>query len=542
MSARVFVNGSVFDGRTYLGRRAVSTLDGMIVGIGDEDTARAAVDPDAEVVDLEGGLLLPGFQDAHMHPMVGGLERNTCELTGLSSPEEYLDALRRHAEEQPGSGWVRGGGWSVTAFGPEGPTAEQLDRVVPDRPAFIVSSDHHDCWVNSKALEIAGVTADTPDPEDGWFVRDADGKPTGAIREAAIAIVGDHLDTSQEQYDAGLAEAQAYLHSMGITGWHDALVGGYAALDDPTQAYLNLSAQGRLTGRVRASLWWDRHRGVEQLEDLFALRTRLDEAGVDAGSVKVMMDGVTETFTAAVVDPYEDLHHCPCGDRGLAFLDADEVREVVCALDAAGFAAHFHAIGDRAVRDALDAVEAARRANGMNDLPHQVAHLQLVRPEDRPRFAHLRVTANVEGMWARLGTPAVKALLPHLGQERVGWHYPFADIARYGADLAGGSDWPVNPADPISGVHVLVNRSGYADEDADDPLVPEQALTLDQALRAYTSGAARVNNMPEVGAVQIGAGADLVVLDRNLYDLDPAELGGAEVRATYVAGEPVFSR
>lgn len=539
MTARLFHHGRLFDGHTYLGDAALATADGRIVAVGDAATVREACPTGAQEVDLQGGLLLPGFHDAHLHPMVGGLERRTCDLSGMSTPEEYLDALRSHADRQQDSEWVRGGGWSISAFPLDGPTAAQLDEVVPDRPAFIVSSDHHDAWVNSRALEVAGISAATPDPSDGWFVRDEHGNPTGPLREAAMTPVWELLSTTREEYAASLADGQAYLHSCGITGWHDALVGGYAGLDDPTQAYLDLAAEGRLTGRVRASLWWDRHRGPEQLDELRERRDRLAEAGVDAGSVKIMMDGISETFTAAMTEPYVDLHDCPCGDRGMAFLEPDQAAEAVTAIDAAGFAVHVHAIGDWAVHQALNAFEAARRANGMNDLPHQIAHLQLVRPADRPRFRHLAVTANLEGMWARLRTPAVEMLLPHLGEDRLRWHYPFAEIAGYGAGLAGGSDWPVNPATPMSGVHTLVNRQAYdPDGDPAEPLVPEQALTLSQALTAYTSGAARVNNRPDLGVLQVGAGADLVVLDRDPFD-GPATAGAAQVLTTYLDGEPV---
>jgi predicted amidohydrolase YtcJ len=500
------------------------------------------VGPGAEEVDLERGLLTPGFQDAHMHPMVGGLERLRCELTELGSAEEYLDAIREHAARQSGDAWVRGGGWSLDAFPASGPTAQLLDSVVPDRPAFLPSSDHHDAWVNTKALEVAGITAETPDPPDGWFERDEHGRPTGTVREGAMAMVGDHLTTSREEYHRAMLEAQGYLHSFGITGWHDALIGGYAGLDDPTQAYLDVLAAGQLTARVRASQWWDRHRGVDQLAELVEQRARLGEAGLDAGSVKLMVDGIAESFTAAVEEPYLDLTGCRCGDRGLAFMDPHQLAEAVAALDAAGFSAHFHAIGDRAVHAALDAVEHARRANGMNDNRHQIAHLQLVRPGDRPRFRRLGVAANLEGMWARADTAAVRLLLPHLDPERVDWHYPFKDILDAGADFAGGSDWPVNPPNAVEAMHVLVNRRGYVESgDPPAPLCPGQGITLTQAMTAYTGGAAFVNHQPDSGSVQVGARADLVVLDRDPFAGPVDEIGAARVRLTYAGGVRVYS-
>jgi predicted amidohydrolase YtcJ len=292
---------------------------------------------------------------------------------------------------------------------------------------------------------------------------------------------------------------------------------------------------------VRASQWWDRRRGGEQVEELVEWRRRLTEAGLDAGSVKIMVDGIGETYTAAVTEPYLGDIHCRCGDRGLAFLDKQQLYDAVAAVDAAGFQAHFHAIGDRAVHDALDAVEHARRTNGLNDHRHQIAHMQLVRPEDRPRFRRLGVAANLEGMWARKQTPAVQLVLPHLDPERIGWHYPFADIAATGAPFAGGSDWPVNPPEPVGAIHALVNRRAYVDQEPQpEPLLPEQGLSLTQAMRCYTSGGAFVNHQPDTGAIQVGARADLAVLDRDPFAGPVDEIGAAKVCLTVADGTVVF--
>ncbi len=422
----VFRNGHVFDGHRRRDQHCVAVRGSRILATGSEAEVLERVGPGAEEIDLAGGLLMPGFHDAHMHPMVGGLERLRCEMSSLSAPSDYLHAVAEVARTRPDDPWVRGGGWSVGAFDRKGPRAELLDRVVPDRPAFLPSTDHHDAWVNTRALELAGVTRDTPDPPDGWIERDGEGHPTGTLREAAMALVWDHVETSREEYADALREGQSHLHSRGITGWHDALIGGYAGLDDPTQAYLDLIDAGELTARVRCSQWWDRSRSdVEvQVAELVARRDELAARGLDAGSVKVMMDGIAETYTAALTEGYADLSGCPCGDHGLPFLSHEQAAEAVCALDAAGLQVHSHAIGDAAVHDALDAVEVARRTNGMNGLRHQIAHLQLVRPKDRHRFGDLQVVANLQGMWARRETPAVTLIKPHLDAERWSWHYP----------------------------------------------------------------------------------------------------------------------
>ena len=536
MAAWVFRGGGVFDARAHRADVCVAVVGGRVVSLGDLDEVRAAAGAGAEEFDLAGGLLSAGFEDAHVHPMVAGLEQAGCDLSGSSSRGEYLEAIGQHAAEHPEATWIRGGGWSLAAFAAEAPSVADLDSVVPDRPVFLPSSDHHDAWVNTRALELAGVTRDTPDPPDGWLMRDADGKLEGTLREAAMALVGDHVTTSREEYADGLRRAQRYLHSHGITGWHDALIGGYAGIDDPTQAYLDLLGSGELVSRVRAALWWDRHRGVEQIKDLIERRADLAEHGLDAGAVKVMADGISETGTAAVTEPYTNLPFCSCGEHGLSFLDTDQFQEAVAGLDAAGFQVHVHAIGDRAVHDALDAIEQARRMNGMNDLRHQIAHLQLVRPADRARFGRLGVVANIQGMWASAETPAVTLLEPHLDEERRGWQYPFAEILRGGAVCAGGSDWPVNSPSPVAAMHTLVNRRAPGSGPADRALVPGQALTLTEAYAAYTSGSAYANHRTGSGALQIGARADLVVLDRDCFHAPVEEIGETRVRATFVNG------
>ncbi len=550
MTDLIFAHGRLFDGLSYHHDHAVGVRGRMIHSVGPLERVRedmAAVCERVEVVDVDGGLVMPAFHDAHLHPLIGGLEMRSTLLTDCESAEACFDKIADAAAGQQGDGWFRGGGWSLEHFDQHtGPTAEQLDRVVPDRPAFLPSNDHHNAWVNTRALELAGITRETPDPPDGWIERDADGHPTGTLREAAAQLVHRLVDTTREEKRDALREAQAHLHSWGVVGWQDALVGGYAGIDDPTQAYLDLAADDELTARVRLALWWDRHRGVEQIEDLKAERGRLAEAGLDAGSVKLMVDGVSETFTMAVDEPYLGGARCPCdgGERGLTFLGPDQLAEAVVALDRAGFQAHFHALGDRAVRTALDAIETARRFNGWSNQRHQLAHLQLVAPRDRNRFRLLGAIANVEGMWARYHTPAVQMVEPYLDQERRDWQYPFADIVNSGALVAGGSDWPINPPDPMEGIHVLVNRSSRTTDERDEepPMRDDQGLTLLQAMQAYTSGAAHANHQEDSGNLRVGASADVVVLDRDPFDLHEDHIGSAEVVSAWSRGSEVYHR
>ncbi|MDO3395208.1 amidohydrolase [Nocardioides sp. SOB44] len=552
MSDLIFANGRLFDGLKYHHDHAVGVRGSRIYAVGPLDRVReemAAGGRRAEEVDAGGGLVMPAFHDAHIHPLIGGLELRSALLTDCTGAEACLEKIADCVAEQGdvGDRWFRGGGWSLDDFDAStGPTAEMLDRVVPHRPAFLPSNDHHNAWVNTRALELAGIDRDTPDPPDGWIERDADGNPTGTLREAAALLVHRLVDTTREEKHAALRDAEAHLHSWGIVGWQDALVGGYAGIDDPTQAYLDLVEADELTARVRLALWWDRNRGVEQIEELEAERARLGEAGLDAGSVKLMVDGVSETLTMAVDEPYLGGARCPCagGERGLAFMEPEQLDEAVCALDAAGFQAHFHALGDRAVRTSLDAIEAARRRHGWSNQRHQLAHLQLVAPVDRNRFRLLGAIANVEGMWARYNTPAVQMVKPYLDDERLDWQYPFADIVDSGALVAGGSDWPINPPDPMEGIHVLVNRSSRSTDESDEepPMRDDQGLTLLQALQAYTSGAAHANHQEDSGNLRVGASADVLVLDRDPFDLHEDEIGSAEPVTAWARGSEVYRR
>ncbi|QNN52158.1 amidohydrolase [Nocardioides mesophilus] len=541
----LFRNGSLFDGDRHRPGRAVGVRAGRITAVVAEQEADDLVGRGTRVVDLAGGLLLPGFQDAHVHPVQGGLERIRCDLSELGTREEYVAAVADYAARNPGSDWVCGGGWAMPAFGAGGPTAALLDAVLPDRPVFLPNRDHHGAWVNSAAMRAAGIDRGTPDPVDGRLERDADGTPTGTLHEGAMALVQRLVPAPDvADYDRALAEAQAYLHSVGVTAWQDAILGDYAGLDDPAPTYQRAVAAGRLTARVRGALWWDRARGLEQVVDLLERRERFTGGRLVAGSVKVMQDGVAENYTAAMTRPYRD----GCGghthNAGLSFVDPELLAEAVTRLDAHGFQVHVHAIGDRAVREALDAVAAARRANGTTDGRHHLAHLQVVHPEDRHRFAELDVTATVQPLWAAYDEQMVELTIPFLDEAAVAWQYPFGDLARAGARLAAGSDWPVSSPDPLAGIHVAVNRRlhGETGRAGSEAFLADQALGAEQAFAAYTSGSARVNHLDETGRVAPGLLADLVVLDRDPLVAPAEEIGAARVRETYVDGEQVFIR
>ncbi|MFC8235418.1 amidohydrolase [Streptomyces sp. NPDC057284] len=515
----------------------VAVTGDRITAVG-HDEVRELIGPRTEVVDLSGRLLVPGFQDAHIHPVTAGLELGQCNLTESRTAADTLAAVRAYADSHPNQEWITGGGWSMEAFDGGSPTRDRLDTVVPDRPVFLVNRDHHGAWVNTRALTLAGITRDTPDPADGRIERDDRGEPTGLLQEGAMDLVAQHTprSTPADRLTA-LLRAQRLLHSYGITAWQDAIVGVYGSMDDASDAYLTAARDGSLTARVVGALWWERERGAEQIPELVARREELTGGRFRAGSVKIMQDGVAETGTAALLTPYLDACGCATTNSGTSFVDPVELRRYVTELDALGFQTHFHALGDRAVREALDAVEAARTANGRTDTRPHLAHLQIVHPDDIPRFRELGATANIQPLWAAHEPQMDELTIPFLGDERAALQYPFGALLRSGATVAAGSDWPVSSAEPLHGIHTAVNRIA---PDGEGPVfLPGERIGLTAAIAAYTAGSAHVNHLDDTGSIRAGALADLVVLDRDVYAGPPEEIGATRVLQTYVGGHRV---
>jgi predicted amidohydrolase YtcJ len=544
-----FVNGAVYTVDAARSRaRAVAVRGGRIVAVGTDDDVREHLGPRTEVVDLAGRMLLPGFQDAHVHPPSGGLDMLRCDLNDRYTESEYREVIAAYAHDHPQRSWIQGGGWYMAAFPHGAPGRDTLDALVPDRPVVLFSRDGHSAWVNSKALEISGITASTPDPPDGRIERADDGSPSGTLHDGAANLVPEPRPTPEDLLE-GLRLGQGYLHSLGITAWQDAIVGGHY---DTYPTYRAFAETGGLTARVVAALWWDRHRGPEQIDELVELRRDGNVGRFRASSVKIMQDGIIEGFTAAMIEPYLDEHGGTTERTGPSFVDPADLDRAVTRLDELGFQVHVHAIGDRAVREALDAVEAARDANGANDHRHHIAHIQVIHPDDVPRFRALGVVANGQPLWACYDSQMVELTIPFLGEERTSWQYPFGSLVRSGAMLAFGSDWSVSSPDPLAEMHVAVNRrvatdhpglAGAGSRADEEVFLPDERIDLETAIAAFTIGSAYVNHLDDVtGSIEVGKLADLTVVDRDLFAHPADELALATVDATFVEGERVFQR
>ncbi|HYB87010.1 MAG TPA: amidohydrolase [Streptosporangiaceae bacterium] len=529
--------------------QAVAVTGGRIAAVGTDAEVSALTGPHTEVIDLAGRMLLPGFTDSHVHASGGGLERIRCDLAELHGRDDYLAAVRAYADSHPAVAWVTGGGWSMDVFPGGVPSKEDLDRAVPDRPVFLSNRDHHAAWVNSRALALAGIDAATPDPADGRIERDARGEPSGALQEGAMNLVERAVPRpGLDEQVAGICEGQRYLHALGITAWQEAIVGDYAVVPDCFDAYLEAERRGLLTARVVGALWWQRGTGTGQLDGLVERRARAGHGRFRATSVKIMQDGICENFTASMLAPYLDGHGHATAGAGASFFDPQELKAAVTAIDAQGFQVHFHAIGDRAVRETLDAVEAARTANGPGGGRHHISHLQVVHPDDLPRFRALSVVANCQPLWACHEPQMTELTLPFLGGERGGWQYPFGSLARSGAQLSFGSDWPVSSPNPLWEIHTAVNRTvppgyPYGGAGGDEPFLPAERIDLATALAAATIGSAYVNHAElETGSIEVGKQADLVVLDRDLFAHPAGEIALAQVDLTISGGAVVHAR
>jgi predicted amidohydrolase YtcJ len=509
---------------------AMVVRDGQIVYVGDDAGTRAYEGRNATIIDLSGKAVFPGFHDTHTHLLMDGTSRLYVDLFDATTVEALVDTVWTWAEQNSAAPWVQGGGWSMATF--EGRLHKsQLDAVVPDRPVFLVSSDAHTAFVNSVALELAGITSATPDPKDGKIERDGVGEPTGVLHESACERVAELLPPYPvERVDEGLAQAMQQANQFGITTIVDASV-----RDWMLAGYSRAEAQGSLTLRVHGAVW----ASPELLDDLGqidALRSQYSSERIRVDSVKLFVDGLIESETAVMLEPYTT------GTNGTPIYSDEELHEAAIRLDAMGFQLHAHVIGDGATRQFLDTLEAVIEANGSRDRRPQLAHLEVVHPDDWPRLAALGAHANFQMLWAYPDPYIQELTRPLLGEQRSNYLYPIGALHAAGVTIVAGSDWAVSSMNPFEAIEVAVTRQNPWTNDG-EVLTPQHRIDLETAIRAYTSSAAEATFSEDlVGSLEVGKRADFVVVDRDPFAISASELSDVEVEATWLDGEAVFQR
>jgi predicted amidohydrolase YtcJ len=531
----VLTGGHVFTADPARPRaEAVAVTGGRISAVGTAADVGRHIGPRTRVIDLTGRLLVPGFQDAHIHALDAGLGRLGCNLHDVE-PAHYPAYIADYAATHPDAPWIHGEGWPPVAFPDRPPDREALDAVVPDRPAFFWSSDGHIAWVNSRALELAGIGPGTPDPPGGRIERRVDGEPQGSLHEGAIMLVADLLppDTPRQRQDA-IVEVQRELHAFGLTAWQE-----INFEPEDVEAWQAVDGRGLLTARVVGAFRGDPHRG-RPFAELEEMRARTAGGRFRVTHVKLFQDGIIENRTAALIEPYIEPDGRRSDARGESRHDPAALGALVTRLDSAGFHAHVHAVGERAVRETLDAIAVARGANGPSGLRHQIAHIQVVHPADVPRFAELEVIANAQPYWAVHEDQMDLMTIPVLGGERSRWQYPFRSLVDAGARLAMGSDWSVSTPNPLLEIETAVTRIDDEHRGARPPFLPEQRLDLATAIRGFTAGSAWANGLEaETGTIGVGKAADLALVDHDPFAPDAGPIGEGRVLLTLVDGAPV---
>ena len=539
LADRVFLNGAVYTvdaDRSWA--EAVAVTDGRIVYVGDDEGAGAYIGSGTEIVDLAGQMLLPGFHDSHIHILTEVMSEEECDLLRLETVEEVAAKLTACAELR-GHGddrWIKGGGWGEWLWAEANPQKGLLDLLFPDRPVYLTSSFGHAAWVNSKALEIAGIDTSSEDPPSGIIERDPEtGEPSGTLRETAMTLVSSKIPPfTLEQRKKKVLAGIALSHANGITAVIEPGVG-----PEHIEQLLAVADNGDFRLRAVASLsplGW--HAGVfgDEVFEFIAGREQWRRPNIDVDSVKIYLDGVIEYGTSPLLEPYEDEKY----GSGEFFYESDVINDYFTKLDQLGVQIHVHAIGDAAIRQALDGFEAMRETNGMSDNRHQIVHLQLIHEDDRPRFGELNIGAVFQSLWAYPDPAALELDIPMLGEERTWQMYPIASVQKAGGRIVGGSDYWVTDLDPLLAIETAITRQDPWTNEG-PALNEDERLDLATMIEAYTiNGAYQMGLENQQGSIEVGKRADFVVLDRNLFELTDAEINEAKVTMTIFDGRTVY--
>ena len=545
MNELFLVNGSFHtQDSAYPRATAVAIRDGRVWAVGDDEEIRTLARPDAQMIDLEGRLVLPGLTDAHFHYYDWALGRRRLTLAEATSLAGVRERLAQRVRETPPGHWVLGQGWNETRWPePRTPTRADLDDVTLDHPVVLWRNDLHLAVVNSRALREAGITGDTPDPPQGLIDRDESGQPTGVLRELAINLVSAVIPplTEEETVEA-MRDGFAVLHRLGLTGVHDYRIMGGADGPPAFRAYQRLQAAGeRSAERSRRSLalrmWM--HIPGERLDEAIALGLRTGMGGdyLRVGHVKFFADGGQGARTAWMLEPYQDT-----GDCGMPLTPMKEIAQAVRKADRAGLAVAIHAIGDRANRELITTFEQVLNSERESTTappvaPHRIEHVQMIRPDDVIRLGQLGVVASVQPIHAPDDMPMIEKSVGPRGR----FAYPFRDMLEAGVTLAFGSDCPVANPNPMFGIHAAVTRQ-QRDDEPQGGWYPRQRLTVAEAVWGYTMGTALVaGREAELGSITPGKLADLIVLDRDIFAVEPMDIAQAQVVMTIFDGQVVHS-
>jgi predicted amidohydrolase YtcJ len=521
---------------------AVAVRGEKILAVGTEQEIEQYRGTSTKIIDAKGRLVLPAFTDCHVHFIDGSMAMAEVALDDATSISEIQKRVKAYAAAHPSDPWVLGRGWTYPVFAPSGlPDKKYLDEIVPDRPVYLEGFDGHTWWANSKALAAAHVDKNTPDPWGGAIVRDPKtGEPTGAIKEdAADAVVRRVIpEPSRVEKLQALRNGIKLANQFGLARVH-VLGGVNAGRDDlhNVDLYEELRRNGELTLRVYLAYRLDPpEMSGRQLQEIVTARDRYRDDWISAGSAKIFLDGVIETRTAAMLEPYSNDPRL----SGSLLWDPEEYKRFVAQLDAEGIQVFTHAIGDRAIRLALDAYESAAKRNGTHDLRHRVEHIEDPSAADIPRFGKLGVIASMQPLHAYPDDDTLKSWAPNLGPERAQRGWPFQSIQKAGGVLAFGSDWPIVTLSPWPGLQNAVTRQTTEGE-PQGGWIPSERISLEDAIRGYTLNAAFAGHREKTeGSIEPGKVADLIVVSQDMFKIEPSKIGETKVLLTMVGGRAVW--
>lgn len=538
-NSKAYINGSIhtFD-RNLTIVDSLLVRDGIIQQIGTQAEVIKSIDESTEIIDLNGKMMMPSFHDAHAHPIWNGMDFLQCSVFDLLTINEIQERIHACLDEDhvKSSGWVLGAGLNAGLFPSANPNKALFDEVSKDVPIYIEMSDGHNALVNSKALELAGITKETKDPFKGIIERDpVTGEPSGTLREpSAMNLVAGVLpsETSELRLN-GLLYAQNLASTLGITSMIDAAVN-----EDYLMSFKSLADRGELKLRVTACIEYGRQHYVQEFsgfEDLYQRRSEYDHPRINANCVKIFIDGVLEGQTGAILEPYLD-----SGSYGQLYFSQDELNNAIARFDADNTQVMTHAIGDRAVRSVLDAYQHAIDSNGMRNNKHHISHLQLIHEDDISRFSELKISANFQAAWALPDEWITEINIPELGIERVNRMYPIRSIHDSGGIIVGGSDWAVTTMNPLIAIETAVTRKDPSNR-VQGTLNENERMDLTEILKAYTINAANIMHQGHLtGSIEVGKYADLIILEENLYEIPHEKIGEVKVMETLLEGETVF--